>query len=82
MTVEYTTITVRGEKLPEPPRNAHDSDHRSGGRGVYRPSRYSWNGSDGGLFMSWDVGDRETQLMIPSSQIYSIKIAWPEAGDG
>lgn len=79
---ERETVTVRGEKLPEPPRVAHDRDHRSGGRAVYRPDVHEWGGADRGLIMLWYDGDRVTKLLIPESQIHSIQVTGREAEDG
>jgi hypothetical protein len=75
----YTTVTVRGEKLPEPPRIAHDHDHRSGGRAVYRPDSFCWGTNPSRLVLRWEDGDREIVLTILAKNIDSVKVAWPEA---
>jgi len=78
----YTTVTVRGEKLPAPPRVAIDRDHRDGGRADYRPDSYCWGTNPGRLVLRWEDGDREIVLTILAKNIDSVKVAWPEAGDG
>jgi hypothetical protein len=79
---EYTTITVRGEKLPAPPRAAVDRDHRSDGQADYRPDGFFWEADPDRLTLRWDDGEKETALTILAKNIDSVKIAWPEAGDG
>ncbi len=78
MTV-YTTVTVRGEKLPEPPRVAIDRDHRSGGHADYRPDNFCWGTDPDRLILRWEDGDSEVVLSILAKNIDSVKLA---AGDG